>query len=403
MNIKDKTVVLGVTGGIAAFKALELARLLVKRGARVRPVMTRAAREFVTPLSLSTLAKSPVLTGLFNSGVPGDQGGAERINHIELAQGADLVLVAPATANIIGKIASGIADDLLTTIVMATTAPVLLAPAMNTRMWENPVVKGNVEKLRSLGYGIVGPDEGELACGDEGPGRLAPVEVILEAAFERLGEKDLEGEKVLITAGATREAIDPVRFVSNASSGKMGYSLARAARRRGAEVVLVSGHSALERPPAIEFVGVTTAVEMLEACRRYYRQSTVVIMAAAVSDFRPSKKHPAKIKKTDGLFTIELEPSADILKEMGSEKDGKFLVGFALETDGLVDNAKKKLKEKNLDMVVANSPDVISDDSSQVTIIDAKGRVEKLPTLDKDVVADRILDEVLRLKKGIEA
>ncbi|MDP2689422.1 MAG: bifunctional phosphopantothenoylcysteine decarboxylase/phosphopantothenate--cysteine ligase CoaBC, partial [Deltaproteobacteria bacterium] len=276
MIIKDKKVVLGVTGAISAYKALELARLLVKEEAVVWPVMTRSATEFISALSLSTLAKNEVYTGLF------ELTGASRISHIELAQKADLIIAAPATANLIGKVAGGIADDLLTTVIQAAAAPVLIAPSMNTRMWDNPLVAANVERLKSLGYLFVGPCEGELACGYEGKGRLAPVEDILEAAEDALQPKDLKGEKVLVTAGPTREAIDPVRYVSNASSGRMGYAIAKAARRRGAEVVLVSGPSYLPRPSGIDFVPVTTAEEMNDACIRYYPQSTIVIMAAAV-------------------------------------------------------------------------------------------------------------------------
>ncbi|HHL38891.1 MAG TPA: bifunctional phosphopantothenoylcysteine decarboxylase/phosphopantothenate--cysteine ligase CoaBC [Deltaproteobacteria bacterium] len=389
-----RRIVLGVTGGIAAYKALELARLLRGEGVELRPVMTRAATEFITPLSLATLAGNPVLTGLFESA----EGAA--INHIELAESADLIVIAPATANVIGKIACGIADDLLTTVVMASKAPVLFAPAMNHRMYENPIVEANVGRLEGLGYRFVGPAEGELACGYEGRGRLAPVEDIMDAVFECLSVKDLAGEKVLVTAGATREMIDPVRFISNASSGKMGFALARAAKRRGAEVVLVSGPTALARPHGIDLVGVTTAEEMYDACVSFFPQSTVVVMAAAVSDYRPVKTHARKVKKDRPRLELELERTKDILKELAARKKrDQTLVGFALETEDHVERALEKLREKSLDLVVANSPSGISSDTNEVTIIDRRGGQTRLEPMNKFDVADRIFDEVARLRR----
>jgi phosphopantothenoylcysteine decarboxylase/phosphopantothenate--cysteine ligase len=392
--IKDKNIVLGVTGGIAAYKALELTRLLKKEGAVVWPLMTNSATKFISPLSFETIAGKPVLYDLFAPT------GGSGISHIELADRADLLVIAPATANIIGKIASGIADDLLSTVVMATGAKVLIAPAMNHRMYENPIVKGNIEKLKDGGYSIVGPAEGELACGWEGKGRLAPLDEIMDGIEECLSKKDLTGEKVLVTAGSTREAIDPIRFVTNASSGRMGYALAKAAKRRGAEVVLVSGPSTLPVPSGVTFVKVTTADEMGEAATRYFPQSTVVVMAAAVSDYRPVKSYPTKVKKEDGSLTIELERTQDILKEMGMKRNGQVLVGFALETEDVVNNASKKLGEKNLDMVVANSPKGLSSETNQVTVIDREKNVESLPLLLKQEVAERILDRVVELKRG---
>lgn len=395
MVIKDKKIVLGVTGAISAYKALELTRLLVREGSVVWPVMTRAAREFITPLSLSTLARNPVYTDLF------ELTGGGMISHIELAQTSDLIVVAPATADFIGKVSSGMADDLLTTMVMAATAPVLIAPSMNTVMWENPIVRSNVEKLKGLGYLFVGPDEGDLACGYRGKGRLSPVEEIMEAAVDALSTKDLKGEKVLVTAGPTREPIDPVRYVSNASSGRMGYAIARAAKRRGAEVVLVSGPSSVARPPGIAFVPVTTADEMHEACVSYYPQSTLVIMAAAVADYRPKKSYPTKVKKEAASLSVDMERTEDVLKYMGrKKKGGQFLVGFALETESLEENARKKLKDKNLDLVVANLPAGLDSETNQVTIINRDGDMEVLPAMKKDEVADRILDNVVRLKRG---
>lgn len=394
MKLKDKRITLGVTGAISAYKALELARLLVKEEAIVRPVMTRSAAEFISPLSLSTLCCNPVSMDLF------DSTGEARISHIELAQKADLIIVAPATANFIGKAAGGIADDLLTNIALAASAPMLLAPSMNTRMWENHAVRENVRRLEGAGCLFVGPDEGELACGYEGKGRLAKVEDILEAAMDAMSPKDLRGEKVLVTAGPTREAIDPVRYVSNASSGKMGYAVARAARRRGAEVVLVSGPTSIPKPAGITHVPVTTAEEMLDACERHFAQSTIVIMAAAVADYRPTKSYPTKVKKEAKTLSLEMERTPDVLKYMGKhKKEDQLLVGFALETDSLEENARKKLKEKNLDLVVGNTPAGLDSDMNQVTLIDRDGKKEVLPPLRKDEVADRILDLAAGLKR----
>ncbi|MBI5236953.1 MAG: bifunctional phosphopantothenoylcysteine decarboxylase/phosphopantothenate--cysteine ligase CoaBC [Deltaproteobacteria bacterium] len=390
--LKDKRIVLGVTGAISAYKALEITRLLVKEEAAVFPVMTRNAGRFITALSLSTLARRKVYTNLFDC--------EEDITHIELAQRTDLIIVAPATANFIGKAAGGIADDLLTTLIMAASAPVLIAPSMNTRMWENPVVKGNVERLKGLGYLFAGPAEGTLACGSEGAGRLSDPTDIIEAAEEALSKKDLKGEKALVTAGPTREAIDPVRFVSNASSGRMGYALAKAARRRGAEVVLVSGPTHLKKPQGITFVPVVSADEMREACISYYPQSTLVIMAAAVTDYRPLKSSPTKVKKEAVSLTLDMQRTEDVLKHMGRKKKGQFLVGFALETENIEENAKKKLREKNLDMVVANSQRGLDSEYNEVTIINMENDVERLPSLRKDEAADRILDSVVRLKSA---
>src|SRR3990172_942925 len=393
MILKDKKIVLGVTGAISAYKALELTRLLTKEEAVVWPVMTKSAREFISPLSLATLARNEVFTDMFApSGEP-------YISHIELGQGSDPRFVPPATANFIGKAASGIADDALTTLVIAFTAPVLIAPSMNSRMWENPAVRENVEKLKARGFQVVGPDTGELACGYVGPGRLADVTEILEAAKKALSRKDLLGEKVLVTAGPTRESIDPVRFVSNASSGRMGYALARAARRRGAEVVLVSGPSFLSVPADITFVNVVSAEEMRDACVRYFPQSTLVVMAAAVADYRPRKSSPTKVKKEEKTITVEMERTRDVLKYMGkNRKEGQLLIGFALETEDLEENARRKLKEKNLDLVVANPPWALDRDFNEVTIINREEEVEKLPPMAKEEIADRILDLALRLK-----
>ena len=394
MILNGKKIILGITGGIAAYKAIELARLFIKSGASVWPVMTKASANFITPLTLQTVAGNPVALDMF------DLTQESRISHIELAEKADIVVVAPATANIIGKVASGIADDILTTVIMATRAPVLFAPAMNSNMYENKIVQANIERLKKNGCSFIGPEEGELACGYEGRGRLAPVEDIVDAAEECLVPKDLKGEKVLVTAGPTREAIDPVRFISNPSSGRMGYAIARAAKRRGAEVVLVSGPSHLKPPRGVTFIKTTTAEEIAEATMRHYPQSTVVIMAAAVSDYRPRISHRKKVKKEEARINIELERTQDILKELGSRKRGQFLVGFALETENMLANAKKKLKEKRLDMIVANDPGGFDGEITQVTIIESEDTVEHLPPFPKNEVAERILDKVAMAIKG---
>lgn len=392
MILKDRKIVLGVTGAISAYKALELTRLLIKQEAVVWPVMTRSANEFITPLSLSTLAKNPVSTELF------ELTEGTKISHIELAQKPDLIMVAPATANFIGKVASGIADDLLTTVVAAAGKPVLIAPSMNVKMWENPIVQSNVKKLKEHGYHFVGPVEGELACGVEGCGRLASLDEIMDAAEIALSPKDLRGERVLVTAGPTREAIDPVRFVSNASSGRMGYALAKEARRRGAEVVLISGPSPLPKPPGVTFVQVTSAEEIYDACIRYYPQSTLVIMSAAVADYKPKKSYPTKVKKEADTLTLEMDRTQDVLKSLGKRKKEQFLVGFALETENLEDNARKKLKEKNLDLVVANYPTGLDSEFNQVTVITKENELEVFPPLRKEEVAERIFDKVIREK-----
>ncbi len=391
MNLQDKNILLGVTGGIAAYKTLELTRLLRKAGANVWPVMTKSAGEFITPLSLSTLAGNPANSSLFN-----DRGS---ISHIDLADRADLIVIAPATANIIGKAASGIADDLLSTLVMAANSPVLIAPAMNDRMYDNPIVAKNIEKLATLGYLFVGPGVGELACGYEGRGRLAPVDEIFEAIEDALSPKDLEGEKILITAGATRENIDPVRYLTNGSSGAMGYAIAREAKRRGAHVVLISGSSTTKPPYGITHLRVESAEDMSRAVERSYADSTCIIMAAAVSDYRPSETSPEKIKKADGPPSIELLPTTDILKGLGEKKEKRLLVGFALETSDLIENAKRKLEEKKLDLVIANEPTAIANEKNRVAIISPHGEVEETEELDKREIAKKIVDRVAELVK----
>lgn len=395
MTIKDKIIILGITGGIAAYKAAELTRLLIKAGAKVHVIMTRGAAEFVTPLTFQTLSKNPVHTDIFSLTQEADVG------HISLADRADLFVIAPATANIIGKIANGIADDLLTTSIMATKAPVLLAPAMNCNMYENPIVQGNMERLKKYGYHFIDSGTGDLACGYEGKGRMAEPSDILEEMETILSPKDLKGERILVTAGPTYEAIDPVRFIGNRSSGKMGHALAKMAIRRGADVTLISGPSSLRPPRGARFIMVESAAEMRKAVMANLRDATAVIMAAAVADYTPKKAASEKIKKGKASLSIDLEKTEDILSEIGKKKGKKLLIGFAAETENLVANAKKKLKDKNLDIIVANNvkePGAgFGVDTNIVTIIDGKGKVEELPKMSKEDVAWRVLDRVAGL------
>jgi phosphopantothenoylcysteine decarboxylase/phosphopantothenate--cysteine ligase len=389
-------IVLGVTGGIACYKAVELVRLLVKADYRVQVIMTRGAVEFVTPLTFQTLSGNPVATETFNLTQESE------IGHINLADSADIFVVAPATANVIGKVANGIADDLLTTVLMATQAPVLIAPAMNIHMYENPILQENLRKLRRVGYHLMEPADGFLACGYEGKGRLPDPEKIVEAIESLLKKKDLIGEKLLITAGPNREPLDPVRYLSNRSSGKMGYALARAAMRRGAEVTLVSGPTALEPPAGARVIAVTTAAEMRDAVLREFAHCTGIVMAAAVADYRPVTVAERKIKRGKAPVELRLEPNPDILNELGRQKDGKFLIGFAAETEELTVNAEKKLREKNLDMIVANNVaeagSGFDGDTNIATILDRTGAKRSLPLMSKDELADCIYDHFLALK-----
>ena len=394
--MKGKNIVLGVTGGIAAYKAVELLRLLTRGGADVHVIMTGSAMEFVTSLTFQTLSMNPVSTSLFNLL-------SEReIGHISLADRADLVIIAPATANIIGKLANGIADDMLTTTVMASRAPILIAPAMNVNMYQNPAYKENEAKLKSRGVLFVEPVKGLLACGWEGEGKLQEPEVIFEEAQTALAAKDLAGERLLVTAGPTREELDPVRFISNHSSGKMGYAIARAARRRGAEVTLVTGPTSLPEPHGVVAVPVVSALEMREAVIGHARQSTIIIKAAAVADYRPALRADMKIKKGDAPETLQLERNPDILEELGKSKGKFLLIGFAAETDDLLKNARKKIKEKNLDMVVANDVSKagagFNVDTNIVKLIFRGGRVEELPIMGKEELADVILDRVAGMR-----
>jgi phosphopantothenoylcysteine decarboxylase / phosphopantothenate---cysteine ligase len=389
-------VVVGVAGGIACYKTVELVRLLVKENFVVQVIMTRGAMEFVTPLTFQTLSGRPVATETF------DLTQESEIGHINLADSADVLVIAPATANVIGKIAAGIADDLLTTVLMATQAPALIAPAMNIHMYENPILQENLRKLRRVGYHLMEPAEGYLACGYEGKGRLPEPEKILEEIRRLLKKKDLVGERLLITAGPNREPLDPVRYISNRSSGKMGYALARAGLRRGAEVTLISGPTELEPPSGARLVRVTTAEEMRHAVLEEFPRCTSVIMAAAVTDYRPVDRATKKIKRGKGPIELRLEPNPDILKELGARKNGKMLVGFAAETEELLANAEKKLTDKNLDMIVANNVTEAGGgfdlDTNIATILDRSGAFGALPLMSKDELADEIFDHLLALK-----
>jgi len=390
--LKGKQIVLGVTGGIAAYKAVELLRLLTKAGADVHVIMTRSAQEFIAPLTFQTLSANPVHTELFNLI-------AEReIGHIALADRADLFVIAPATANFVGKIASGIADDMLTTTVMATKAPVLIAPAMNVNMYTNPVYRGNEDRLRSYGYQFVPPETGALACGWKGEGKLAAPESIFEAAAAALSPKDLRGQTIMITAGPTREEIDPVRFISNHSSGKMGYALAKAAQRRGARVILVSGPVSLPAPFGVELVYVDSARQMQSVVMDQVGECTAVIKAAAVADYCSRERSGEKIKKKDEELSLELVKTPDILAGLGRLDKRPFLVGFAAETGNLDEFAARKLKEKNADLIVANdvsqSDAGFNVDTNRARLLFRDGRVLEYPLMSKDALATVILDHM---------
>jgi len=393
MSLNDKRILLGVTGSIAAYKAVELLRLLTKSGAEVQVVMTEAATKFVAPLTFETLTRQPVLLDMWSLEY------SHRIGHIEATQRADLFVVAPATARTIARLALGLGDDFLSCIYLASRCPVLVAPAMDGDMFEHPAVQENLKRLRDRGVHVVEPDMGPLASGLVGRGRLADLPEIL-GAIERIlvPRQDLAGQVVLVTAGPTREPLDPVRFLSNRSSGKMGYAIAEAAAARGAHVILVSGPTALPAPPGVDMIHVETAEEMYQAVLAKLEPARVVIKAAAVADYRPKQKADRKIKKDQAVSEVALEATPDILAELGKRKGTRILVGFAAETDDLVANARKKLQRKNLDLIVANDVGQAGAgfgvDTNMVKILDAMGGVEELPLLSKREVADRILDRV---------
>ncbi len=397
-------ITLGVTGGVAAYKAAELVRRLQQDAFTVQVVMTRGAREFITPLTFAALSGQKVITDFFaESG--GEANLESAIEHIAVAQRTDLLLVAPATADILAKFARGIADDFLTTLYLASTAPVVVAPAMNVNMWNHPATQENVEMLRARGVKIVDPDEGYLACGMTGAGRLAGQAAIVAAVHEALhAVRDLAGESILVTAGPTREDVDPVRYLTNRSSGKMGYAVAEAAARRGAHVILVSGPTSLEVPAGVERIDVRTAEEMHRAVLDKVASCSIAIFAAVVSDYRPAEPNGQKIKRNTESFTLSLEPTPDILASVARNKGERFLVGFAAETDHVAENARKKLASKNADLIVAN--DVTAEgagfdhDTNIVTLFARDGRDLALPRMSKSEVAQRILDEVVRLRSS---
>jgi phosphopantothenoylcysteine decarboxylase/phosphopantothenate--cysteine ligase len=398
-------VALGVSGGVAAYKAAELVRRLQQEKLEVQVVMTRSAQEFVAPLTFAALTGQKVITEMFGAEAGAPANVESAIEHIAVAQRIDLLVIAPATANILAKLARGMADDFLTTLYLATTAPVVVAPAMNVNMWEHPATQENLEILRGRGIRVVEPDEGYLACGMTGPGRLASVEAIAQAVCELLGIRhDFDGETLLVTAGPTCEDLDPVRFLTNRSSGKMGYALADAAARRGARVILVSGPTALEPPSGIELVSVRSAEEMHRAVLERVAECTVVIKAAAVADFRPVTPQAKKIKRGAGRFTLELEPTPDILADIARGKGDRVLVGFAAETDQVAEHAREKLADKHADLIVAN--DVLQEgagfdrDTNIVSLFTRDGREINLPRMSKFAVANRVLDEVLHLRHG---
>jgi phosphopantothenoylcysteine decarboxylase / phosphopantothenate---cysteine ligase len=397
-------VALGVTGGIAAYKAAELVRLLQDRGIRVQVVMTRAAQEFVRPLTFAALSGEKVITDLFGAGAE-EPNIDSAVEHIAVAQAIDALVVAPATADVIAKFAHGEANDFLTTLFLATTAPVVIAPAMNVNMWDNAATQANIQTLKARGYAVVDPDSGYLACGMVGAGRLAANETIVLAVLKALkAEQDLAGETVLVTAGPTREPIDPVRYIGNRSSGKMGYALAEAALRRGAKVILISGPTALKPPSSAEVIQVQTAQQMRDAVMAHFDRATIVIKAAAVADFTV-RAADEKIKRK-GPMTLELEPTIDILAELGAKKGSRIIVGFAAETTDVLANARKKLESKSLDAIVLNdvSQPGIGFDSERnaVTILTHAG-AETVPETSKWEVAHRVLDAVVKVKAAENA
>ncbi|MBT8357984.1 MAG: bifunctional phosphopantothenoylcysteine decarboxylase/phosphopantothenate--cysteine ligase CoaBC [Desulfobacterales bacterium] len=391
--IKDKNIVLGVCGGIAAYKSVELLRLLRKQEANVRVIMTENAEEFVGPLTFEALSGEPVCSNLF------EKNGDASIKHIDWAKASDAVIIAPATANIIGKLACGIADDALSTFMLAVTCPVGVCPSMNTHMWENRAVQRNLKTLRDDGYFVIEPGAGELACGTTGPGRLPEPEHIVDRLLKMLTLKDMVGKKVLVTAGPTWESIDPVRFITNPSSGKMGYAIARAAEHRGGDVTLISGPANISDPLNVNMVKITNAEEMAQAAFQQGENCHVIIKAAAVSDYRPKESEKHKVKKDNAKMTIDLSKTQDILKELGKRKENQILVGFAAETRDLEENAGKKLREKNLDMIVGN---LVGDpssgfgtDTNKVTLFFKDGKKESIPQMEKDEVAHLLLDRIV--------
>lgn len=396
--LKGKTVVLGVTGSIAAYKIPNLVRMLTKLGADVHVLMTKNTENFINPITFETLTQHKCLIDTF------DRNFEYSVEHVALAKAADVVMIAPASANVIGKIACGIADDMLTTTVMACPCKKIISPAMNHNMFHNPIVQDNIERLKSFGYEIVEPDRGRLANGDTGDGRMPPEETLLQYILKHIAlPHDMEGKKVLVTAGATREAIDPVRFITNHSTGKMGIALAKNAMLRGADVTLVAGAVEAELPQFVKVINTVSAAEMAETVFRAAPEQDIIVKAAAVADYRPKNISSEKIKKKDGEMTIELERTTDIIAELGKNKcPGQILCGFSMETENLIENSRKKLIEKNLDLIAANSLKEdgagFGTDTNIITLISADGEL-RLPKLSKDEVAGRIFDHILGIEK----
>ena len=393
--LRSKCVVIGVSGGIAAYKTANLVSDLVKHGVKVHVIMTKNATNFITPTTFEVLSGNKCIVDTF------DRGFTFEVEHISLAKKADLILIAPATANIIAKLSAGIADDMLTTTVLAAKCPILVAPAMNTNMYEHITVRNNLEKLSSYGYEIIEAASGRLACGDVGKGKLADIEVLFDHIVKNIAyEKDLAGKNVLVTAGPTIEKIDPVRFISNHSSGKMGIELAKAAAYRGAKVRLILGKTALKRPKFVDIVDVVSAQDMYEAVKEFASDSDIIIKSAAVADYRPYDVADEKMKKSDGELSIRLERTTDILKYLGeNKKDNQFLCGFSMETSNLIENSKLKLEKKNLDMIVANNLKEegagFAKDTNKVSII-TKEDIIQTEVLSKKKVAHKILDEIIK-------
>lgn len=390
--LKNKKVVLGVTGSIAAYKIANLASSLVKKGANVHVIMTKNATNFINPITFETLTGNKCLVDTF------DRNFEFSVEHVSLAKQADIFMVAPASANVIGKIANGIADDMLTTTIMACKCHKVISPAMNTNMFENPIVQDNLEKLRNYGYEVIDPASGYLACGDTGAGKMPEPTVLESYIMKNIAmEKDMAGKKILITAGPTMEAIDPVRFISNHSTGKMGYALAKIAMERGAEVTLVTGKTYIEKPDFVKIIDVKSAKEMFDAVDKEFDSQDIVIMSAAVADYRPKTVSDEKIKKNDGETAIELERTDDILGTMSRRKKNQFLCGFSMETEHMLENSKNKLKKKNLDMICANNLKVegagFGTDTNVVTLI-TENESRQLPIMSKEQVANEILTEI---------
>ncbi len=395
MILKGKTVILGVSGGIAAYKSASLASMLIKSGAKVHVIMTEHATNFIHPITFETLTRQKCLTDTF------DRNFEFNVEHVELAKAADVIMIAPATANVIAKAAHGIADDMLTTTLLACKCPKIIVPAMNTRMYENPITQDNINTLKKYGMEVVTPATGYLACGDTGAGKMPEPEILFEHIVRAIAyPKDMEGKKVLVTAGPTQEKIDPVRYISNHSTGKMGYAIARQCMLRGAQVTLVSGKTNLKPPMFVEVVSVISAKDMYEAVIERSDRMDIIIKAAAVADYRPANVSEEKMKKTGGELSIELERTQDILQHLGThKKEGQFLCGFSMETQNMLENSRKKLEKKNLDMIAANNLKVegagFGTDTNIITLI-TKDMEKELEIMTKAAAADEILDEIMR-------